>query len=1001
MTMRCAKSGYNDKEVSAIRGRLAGSRSLDTAHLDDGQASPEQLLSAPGTPLHGALQAEMEQAFGQRLSDVRIHSDRAAAHAALAQGARAYTIGQHIFFGAREFAPQTGAGKRLLAHELAHTIQQSNVSSGAAQHSTEAEARAAADQVMAGRTPAITHGASGIQREELSEDERRKRWAKVVVGEPGTADRPKYGLFDWVEVPDSPQGTVPPASLTGPSSVFPKRPSHPAPSPKPTPKAVPRRAPKRVAPVAKTEQAQEVVIRADDPVTDQQTTASPPEPVEQAPVSPPPEQAPVSQPPGPAPADAGKLISQHTSWGSLQEDALGKSLLGRALAGDTASTDSVLDALGGNAFRSSDRDDVSMAFVSHATEDQLAALARTEAGRRLLLRLYDELTSGYMSEAEAQQAQKILTAREKTIDRGRRDDAEKRAPIIPFSSIGFTKFSSASLSAERLANGKIWVRSHMKTEHWKDAKRLPDATFAAGLGHEFDPDELVGIHMYDEGGKTVYVPAMFLLQLSNAQDTKAASMMIEAFVTGLTMGGGGGAVGGGEAAVTHATTAARALKAARTTLEVADTTAAVIGVESTLINDHRGLIIERFGPDGEEFLKNWAVVDQALGYYAMGRGGLALGQGAIALRATIKSMRAQRAQLRNLAAEEGQALDQALNQAEAELDQAEKLAAATHRDRGSSPPVPADDYDVEAWAKYREQNPNTHGDAGSAQARPEINTHIGAAEEVNSVIHPDGRVVVGYEGETVDINLGDTADEIGKRIGQLGLSPAQAEKVLQEIRASNAGAAASGRPASSGGLTSPGKRRLPSDRRRKAEVMLEFAEAGQQGVRNQPSAGLPPPRATSSGRNRPDFHERVLIGDLENGKPTGVMGTLLPEDLRTGSKAGAVDPRGLGRGELRKYKAHRGHLLGRLFGGSGTHEGNLAWMHERINLSDYKRYFENPVRTALESGQSVNFSVRPLFREGDAAPYALEVWAQTPQGILVPPRRIATPGLADVILSAP
>jgi hypothetical protein len=64
-------------------------------------------------------------------SQVRIHSDSHAAASARAVNARAYTVGQDIVFGDQQYAPHTSAGRRLLAHELTHTVQQTG-SSGAA-----------------------------------------------------------------------------------------------------------------------------------------------------------------------------------------------------------------------------------------------------------------------------------------------------------------------------------------------------------------------------------------------------------------------------------------------------------------------------------------------------------------------------------------------------------------------------------------------------------------------------------------------------------------------------------------------------------------------------------------------------------------------------------------------------------------------------------------------------------------------------------------------------
>ena len=70
-------------------------------------------------------------------------------------------------------------------------------------------------------------------------------------------------------------------------------------------------------------------------------------------------------------------------------------------------------------------------------------------------------------------------------------------------------------------------------------------------------------------------------------------------------------------------------------------------------------------------------------------------------------------------------------------------------------------------------------------------------------------------------------------------------------------------------------------------------------------------------------------------------------------------------------------------------------MHETVNNSHYKTQFENPVRAALERGETVRFSIRPLFREGEAAPHAVEVWAQSAT-MQVSPQSVPLPGLSDI-----
>jgi len=78
-----------------------------------------------GDPLPEATRSFFEPRFGHDFSRVRVHTDGQAADAARAVHARAYTLGSNIVFGPGEYVPGTTEGKRLLAHELTHVVQQS------------------------------------------------------------------------------------------------------------------------------------------------------------------------------------------------------------------------------------------------------------------------------------------------------------------------------------------------------------------------------------------------------------------------------------------------------------------------------------------------------------------------------------------------------------------------------------------------------------------------------------------------------------------------------------------------------------------------------------------------------------------------------------------------------------------------------------------------------------------------------------------------------------
>ncbi|HWO02500.1 MAG TPA: DUF4157 domain-containing protein [Blastocatellia bacterium] len=85
-----------------------------------------EVLRSPGQPLDPASRLFMEPRFGYDFSNLRLHTDVKAGESAQAIGAAAYTVGNNLVFGAGEFNPRNGEGRRLIAHELTHVVQQSN-----------------------------------------------------------------------------------------------------------------------------------------------------------------------------------------------------------------------------------------------------------------------------------------------------------------------------------------------------------------------------------------------------------------------------------------------------------------------------------------------------------------------------------------------------------------------------------------------------------------------------------------------------------------------------------------------------------------------------------------------------------------------------------------------------------------------------------------------------------------------------------------------------------
>ena len=90
---------------------------------NDGEAV-ERLVAGGGRPLDPATQEHMESAFGEDFQDVRVHTGGEATASAQRLGAHAYTVGNDVVFSDGHYDPGSSGGQRVLAHELAHVVQQ-------------------------------------------------------------------------------------------------------------------------------------------------------------------------------------------------------------------------------------------------------------------------------------------------------------------------------------------------------------------------------------------------------------------------------------------------------------------------------------------------------------------------------------------------------------------------------------------------------------------------------------------------------------------------------------------------------------------------------------------------------------------------------------------------------------------------------------------------------------------------------------------------------------
>jgi len=125
---------------------LQAKRATGTARrVTTGTAVDIQAIRGGGGRLPADLRSELESRFGHDFGSVRVHSGSKAADLAGRIGARAFTTGHDVVFGGGEYRPETSEGKRLLAHELTHVVQQTG--SGASRIEGQLQRKTAAAPV--------------------------------------------------------------------------------------------------------------------------------------------------------------------------------------------------------------------------------------------------------------------------------------------------------------------------------------------------------------------------------------------------------------------------------------------------------------------------------------------------------------------------------------------------------------------------------------------------------------------------------------------------------------------------------------------------------------------------------------------------------------------------------------------------------------------------------------------------------------------------------------
>jgi hypothetical protein len=157
-----------------------------------------QASTSAGSELPGELRDRFEGSLDTDLSSVRVHTGADSAHAADSVAARAYTVGNDIHFGANQYDPGSRSGQELIAHEVAHTVQQRG-GSPTRQHKLavseagdahEVEADRAAGAMVAGAPATVSSGGPKIARK-----------GNEAIGH-GSADKKRKVDTDKASLPD-------------------------------------------------------------------------------------------------------------------------------------------------------------------------------------------------------------------------------------------------------------------------------------------------------------------------------------------------------------------------------------------------------------------------------------------------------------------------------------------------------------------------------------------------------------------------------------------------------------------------------------------------------------------------------------------------------------------------------------------------------------------------------------------------------------------------------
>jgi uncharacterized protein DUF4157 len=543
---------------------------------DGAPPSVGKALASPGTPLEPALRQDMEQRFGYDFSRVRVHNDTSAAESAHAVNARAYTVGRDIVFGREQYFPRTSEGKRLLAHELTHVVQQlggydisasSSDVKRAASFSGQQTNNVANDgekQIPARPVTASMAGLQGDWKDDLANDIARDLDDYVAKNA-----QPYKHVIEVVHFHKKKELDDNIASaFTELQSLA------------------------RLEKFAAAEAGREMLdvlyeAMATGDVTDFERL------------------------------QANRILYARWKWvptevyktAQLRDPAidtpeeaavdLDANKIAQDLNDDVAKNHYREVITKVNKLKSYIEDNVASHFIALQSPDKLEKFAANETGREMLDVLYEALITGDVTDFERLQTERIFTAKAKrkppiSAKQYISQLENERVMIFPVRKLGMTRHCTVRFEATLTPEGKVRVR-YESMRLWEcdmfegERNTLPEAVKPYEKGLDLDPDKIVMVKLYDQDDYIDTIPALKLIDYYNQAKRGDIGKIAEGALLAATFGTGGlsgAAVRRLAAEVAAGRASATALMVARGALW-ADRVAIALPAVSMVVNEHR------------------------------------------------------------------------------------------------------------------------------------------------------------------------------------------------------------------------------------------------------------------------------------------------------------------------------------------------------------------------------------------------------------------------------